>query len=454
MSGVHLPDEPTLLQLRERFRGGEDTPLAAVARALDRVDAHDGTIHAFLAVDRDRALAEAETATKAWRAAGPRPALLGLPVSVKDTIEVSGMPTTYGSAVFRHNRRPDSVLAERLRRHGAIIIGKTNTSEFALRTDVRNRLTGPGRNPLDPARSCGGSSGGAAASVAAGMCAAAIGTDSAGSIRIPAAYQGLTGFKPSFRRLPWVQDWNAAPTRSHPGPITRDARDAWELTKTLGGPDWRDPASGLGPLADEEFERALSSGTDGLRVGFITEEAEASEEEAALARELADFLRDAFGALDRLRWDRLVPPPTPARVWPYAAEHVAAALRLSPDFFAAADELTDYARPIYEAGRTQSAVEYLHATSAERGRGLALRQALTAYDYAFSVVAPEAPRLTESTAPPQFPRLALLNLAGLPAVSVPFGAYRSGLPRAMQIIGRFGDDAGVLAMAEKLTRSL
>ncbi|TYK51406.1 amidase [Actinomadura decatromicini] len=464
MSGVHPPDEPTLLQLRERFRSREDTPLAAVERALDRMDAHDGTIHAFLAVDRDRALAEAETATKAWRAAGPRPALLGLPISVKDTIEVAGMPTTYGSAVFRHNRRPDSVIAERLRRHGAIIIGKTNTSEFALCTDVRNRLTGPGRNPLDTARSCGGSSGGAAASVAAGMSAAAVGTDSAGSIRIPAAYQGLVGFKPSFRRVPWVQDWNAAPTRSHPGPITRDARDAWELTKALGGADWRDPASALAPLADEEFESALRRGTDGLRVAFIADtsaptsagaSAEVSaSEEAALARDLTDFLRDVFGALDRLRWDRLVPPPTTARVWPYAAEHVAAALRLSPDFFDAVEELTDYARPIYEAGRTQSAAEYLRATGEERERGLALRHALAAYDYAFSVVAPEPPRVTETYSPLQFPRLALLNLAGLPAVSVPFGAYRSGMPRAMQIFGRFGDDAGVLAMAEKLTRSL
>ncbi|WP_067458142.1 amidase [Actinomadura macra] len=455
MSGAQPTIEPTLLQLRERFRTGEDTPQAAVERALQRIDAQDETICAFLAVDRDRARADAEAATRAWRTAGPHPTLLGLPISVKDTIEVTGMPTTYGSAVFRHNRRPDSVIAQRLRQHGAIIIGKTNTSEFALATEVRNRLTGPGRNPLDPDRTCGGSSGGAAASVAAGMSAAALGTDSAGSIRIPAAYQGLVGFKPSHQRIPWVQDWKAAPTRSHTGPITRDVRDAWELTRALSGPDWRDPASGFGALVDEEFDSALASGTRGLRVCHIGEaRPPAAAEESALAHELTAFVQHVFGDLDRLQWDDLVPPPVAARVWPYAGEHVAAAMRLSADFFDAAGELTDYVRPIYETGRTQTATEYLCATGEERMRGLALKQALTTYDYAFSVVAPEAPRLTDTYTPLKFPRLALLNLAGLPAVSVPFGTYASGMPRAMQIIGRFGDDAGVLAMAEKLTRSL
>lgn len=453
MTGAQTTTEPTLVELRERFRAGEDSPLAAVERALERVDAQDGELAAFLAVDRDRALADAETATKAWRGAGPHPALLGLPISVKDTIEVAGMPTTYGSAVFRHNQRPDSVVARRLREHGAIIIGKTNTPEFALVTEVRNRLTAPGRNPLDTGRTCGGSSGGAAASVAAGMSAAALGTDSAGSIRIPAAYQGLVGFKPSYQRIPWVQDWKASLTRSHTGPITRDVRDAWELTKALSGYDWRDPSSRLGALADEEFERVLMSGMAGLRVCFI---GEAHPPEAAreteLVHDLTAFLKQAFPEIERLQWDDLAPPPTAARTWPYAGEHVAAALRLSPDFFDAAGELTDYARPIYEAGRTQSAEEYLRATAEDRMRGLILGKALAPYDYAFSVVAPEAPRILNTYTPMAFPRLALLNNAGLPAVSVPFGTYPSGMPRAMQIIGRFGDDAGVLAMADKLTR--
>ncbi|WUH98209.1 amidase [Spirillospora sp. NBC_00431] len=452
---ARLTTRPTLLELRERFRTGEDTPLAAVERALERIDALDGQLCAFLAVDRDRALADAEAATRAWRTTGPQPPLLGLPISVKDTIEVAGMPTTYGSAVFRHNRRPDSVVAQRLREHGAIIIGKTNTPEFALVTEVRNRLTAPGRNPLDPTRTCGGSSGGAAASVAAGMSVAALGTDSAGSIRIPAAYQGLIGFKPSYQRIPWVQDWKAALTRSHIGPITRDVRDAWELMKALGGRDWRDPSSRLGALADDEFEHALMSGTSGVRACFIGEaEPPPASQDADLVQDLTAFLQNTFGTIDRLQWDDLAPPPAATRVWPFAGEHVAAATRLSPDFFDAAGELTDYARPIYEAGRTQLAEEYLHSTGEDRMRGLALEQALATYDYAFSAVAPEAPRIGDAYVPLGFPRLALVNSAGLPAVSVPFGAYPSGMPRAIQIIGRFGDDAGVLAMAEKLTRSL
>lgn len=455
MTSQNITAEATLGDTLERFRTGDDTPTAAVERALQRIDEVDGTLHAFLAVDRDRARADAEHATAAWRSGESRP-LLGVPISVKDTIEVEGMPTTYGSRAFRDNLQADSVVAERLRRQGAIIIGKTNTPEFALVTDVRNRLTPPGRNPLDPTRTCGGSSGGAAASVAAGMSVAAIGTDSAGSIRIPAAYQGLVGFKPSYQRIPWVQKWKASATRSHTGPITRDVADAWELTKALSGPHWGDPSSRLPRLGDSDFDRAMQVPVRDHRILLLLDPTSAVESrEAALVADLEQFLRDVLGNLMIREWDSVVPPAAPVpegSVWPYAAEHVAAALSVRPDFFDHIDELADYARPIYEAGRTQVAHEYLAATNAQRRRALELTRVLAEYDFAVTVSTGEAPPVEQTYTPLAFPRLALVNIAGVPAVSIPFGSYDSGLPRALQIIGRFGDDAGVLAVAEQFTR--
>lgn len=456
MTSQNLTAEVTLGATVERFRTGDDTPTAAVERALQRIDETNGTLHAFLAVDRDRARADAESATAAWHSGENRRPLLGVPISVKDTIEVEGMPTTYGSRVFRDNLQGDSVVAERLRRQGAIIIGKTNTPEFALVTEVRNRLTPPGRNPLDPERTCGGSSGGAAASVAAGMSIAAIGTDSAGSIRIPAAYQGLVGFKPSYQRIPWVQEWKASATRSHTGPITRDVADAWELTKALSGPHWGDPTSRVAGLEDSDFDRAMQVSVRDHRILLILDPSSAAEaEESTLVADLEQFLRITVGQLTIREWDSVIPPAAPATqgsVWPYSAEHVAAALSVRPDFFDHIDELTDYARPIYEAGRTQVAHEYLAATNAQRRRALEFTRVLAEYDFAVTVSTGEAPRVEESYTPVAFPRLATVNIAGVPAVSIPFGSYASGLPRALQIIGHYGDDAGVLAVAEKFTR--
>lgn len=443
--------EPTLSELRYRFRTGGETPLGVAQRVLDRIAGADEALNAFLAVDVESVLTQAEQATLAWRRPGPHPPLLGIPVSVKDTIEVAGMPTTYGSSVFTDNVCPDSLLASRLRASGAVIIGKTNTPEFALITEVRNRLRPPGRNALDPTRTCGGSSGGAAASVAAGMSAAAIGTDSAGSIRIPAAYHGLVGLKPSYQRIPWVQRWKASLTRSHAGPITRDAADAWTLLKVLSGSDWRDPSSILPALAESDFQRALATPWRAHKVALILEEPPgAGPGDAALTTDMAAYVKECFADVTVLSWEDLVSPPAQHRIWPYSAEHVAAALALKPDFPDLLPELTEYARPVYADGLAQSGHEYLRATGAEKRRGMELRNNLARFDYVFAVVAPEAPTVSENYEPLSFARLGLLNNAGVPAVSVPFGSYPSGMPRALQIIGRFGDDAGVLALAELL----
>ena len=450
--------EPTLRELRGRFSRGEDTPLAATQRMFDRIDALDSELHAFLATDRETAYAAAELATEAWEGSGSKPPLLGIPISVKDTIEVAGMPTTYGSQLFRTNRQPDSVVAQRLRAAGAIIVGKTNTPEFALITEVRNRLTPPGTNPLDHARTAGGSSGGAATSVAAGMSVAALGTDSAGSIRIPAAYQGLVGFKPSYQRIPWVQTWKASLTRSHVGPITQDVADAWELTQILSGIDWRDPSSRWSGLQERQFSDHRALNHRQFRAAVLTDDGEdCNAEDRRLLEELIAEVEQRFESVERLQWREVLPAsqPTGAGGWTYAGEHVAGALALCPELPDRLDELTEYARPHYEWGLEQPAHEYLRGVGDDRLRGLHLAHELGRFDCVFTLSASEAPLLApeESYVPKGFPLLGALNLAGLPAVSIPFGRYESGMPRAIQVVGRYGEDARILAIAEQFAHS-
>lgn len=447
--------EPSAAELRRRFQVGDDTPSDALERCLARIDEADGDLNAFLATDREAARAEADRATKAYRQSQlALPPLLGVPVSVKDTVEVAGMPTTYGSALFADNQRPDSLLAQRLRAQGAVIVGKTNTPEFALVTDVRNRLGGPTRNPLDPSRTAGGSSGGAAAALAAGMCAVSVGTDSAGSIRVPAAYTGLVGLKPTYQRIPWVQDWKASLTRSHSGPISRDAQDAWDLLVALSGYDYRDPSSRLPALDPSDLDRARMAVAQPLNVAILLDETGPFNDDVVLGEEVREVLTDLVGKPTQLSFADLVEPFETSAIWTYAAEHYAAAEKLRGDLWTIApDLLTDYARPIYTAAREQIAYDYVRQSQAQRQAGIEFAHELDAYDYVFTTVAGEAPVIEEPYVPIAFPRLGLINIAGLPAASVPFGTYPSGLPKAIQIIGRFGDDAGVLALAERLLQT-
>ncbi|MGH8239368.1 MAG: amidase [Steroidobacteraceae bacterium] len=212
-------------QLLEGYARRDFSPVEVFEECLQRIERLNPLLRAYLAVNTEDGRRAALTAERVWRAPGDKPVLCGVPVSVKDTIEMRGLPTTYGSLAFKENYQDDSEIVLRLRRAGAVIVGKTNTSEFALLSAVRNRLGDPGCNPWNVEHTCGGSSGGAAAAVAAGLGQLAVGTDSAGSIRAPAAYNGIFGFKPTYQRIPSVQRWRAAPGRSHNGPLSRTVRD-------------------------------------------------------------------------------------------------------------------------------------------------------------------------------------------------------------------------------------
>lgn len=433
-------------ELKHGYAAGSLSPVEVVDEVLRRIDALNPRLRAYLATDPEGARAAAREAERIWRQPGAKPLLCGVPVSVKDTIEIDGMPTTYGSLAFRDHRAPDSEIGKRLRRAGAVIVGKTNTPEFALVTYTNNRLGLPGANPWDTERTCGGSSGGAAAAVAAGLGPIAIGTDSGGSIRLPAAYNGIFGFKPTFGRVPAVQLWRASPARSHNGPLTRTVGDAALALRVIAGYDPHDPASALPPLDVTELDL---SHVRGKVIGVVP--AEGSD--GSLVAEAALLLRDLGGATV----EAPVPPaptaPTDLEpgVWAYSGDHYAAAEALIADFWEKhADDLTEYARPIYDGGRRALAWHYRGVLRLDSAFVHEMQQWFRSYDYIITRTAAGAPPYAMFDGLPtlglKFPLLRTFNIAGNPAAAVPFGSDDEGLPLALHVVGRHGDDAGVLAV--------
>lgn len=439
-------------ELLAAYARRELSPVAVVEDLLDRIEALNPVLNAYLAVDAGGALAAARAAERAWRGgeAPPSQPLCGVPVSVKDTIEISGMPTTYGSAAFRGHYAPDSEIGRRLRAAGAVIIGKTNTSEFALSTYTINRLGGPAANPWHPGHTAGGSSGGAGAAVAAGLAPIGIGTDSAGSIRLPAAYNGVFGLKPTFNAIPAIQMWRASPTRSHNGVLTRTVSDAALAMRVLARTEDRQDAWTSEWLRGRRIGVPTGTedgGTDGADVVALASE--------ALARLGADVVTTA------------PPPPVSSLpselepgVWAYSGEHYAAAEGLVADFWAKhSHDLTSYAYPIYEAGRRALAWQYRRVLDLNARYAVAVREWFDGLglDFVLTPVAPEAPPQPDSEEAgglgPRFPALSMWNITGNPAASVPMGRGPNDLPLAVQIVGRHGDDQGVLAVSAALERA-
>jgi len=236
---------------------------------FSRIESLNPQLNAYLALCPDTAMEEARKAQDEVLRGISRGPLHGIPVSIKDLEMTRDVPTTLGSAIFR-DRIPeiDSVVVERVKAAGAIILGKTNTPEFGLSGTTENRLGDPCRNPWDPERTPGGSSGGAAAALAAGLCTLATGSDGGGSIRIPASFSGLFGIKPSQGRVPRYGGYGfpAANHFSQSGPMSRTVADTALLLQVLSGPDPRDPVSMREDPPD--FSEGLEKGVDGWRIAW------------------------------------------------------------------------------------------------------------------------------------------------------------------------------------------
>src|SRR6266849_5814036 len=241
----------------EEIHSGLITPTELVAETLERIDALDGDLKAFVTVMRDQAYEEAERLERELRTGLYRSPLHGIPIGVKDIIAVKGVRTTAGSKVLAdYVSQEDAMVVEQLRKNGAIIIGKTNTHEFAYGT-----YTPPTRNPWDHERIPGGSSGGSAVAVATGMSLGGIGTDTGGSIRIPAACCGITGLKPTYGRVSCHGVIPLSWSLDHVGPLARSAEDCAIIFDAIVGYDPRDPNSIPGPPS--RATAALITGPEG-----------------------------------------------------------------------------------------------------------------------------------------------------------------------------------------------
>jgi Asp-tRNA(Asn)/Glu-tRNA(Gln) amidotransferase A subunit family amidase len=439
------------------IRTGDLSAVDVVSAALARIADLDPAINAFTVVTAEPALRQAATVDRG-DGAGP---LAGVPISVKDHVWVRGLPATNGSrALADHIAAEDCACVARLVDAGAIIVGKTNNPEFCYRGVTVNELWGETKNPRDHSRTTGGSSGGAAASVASGMVPLAVGTDGGGSIRIPSAFCGTTGLKPTFGLIPKLPGFRGWPTLSVTGPIAGDVRDLALAASVMAGPSPLDPLSYPSPPSD--YLAAVREPTlSGLRVAFSADLGFAELDADVRAAFEATIGRLADGGVQVAAahpdphdpvplWDAIALPEG------YASE--GALLEAHPDL------VGSDAADIIRAGAGLSARDYLDAQEA-RGRFTARWLAFfDDYDVLLTPTMPvtafELGRLAPATVngaavPESFDAWCALalpaNLAGLPAVSVPIGAGRDGLPVGLQVMGRRWADATVLSAAAAIT---
>lgn len=266
MSSIDLAD-CTATELLSLYRRKQASPVEATRAALARIERFDSVLKAYSFVAADAALASARESEARWHRGEPCGPLDGVPASIKDLILTRGMPTLRGSRTVDASQpwEVDAPASARLREAGAVLLGKTTTPEFGCKAETNSPLTGISRNPWDPRMTPGGSSGGTAAAVAAGMGAVSVGTDGAGSVRIPAAFCGNVGLKPSFGRVP-AHPLSFFGTVSHLGPHTMSVRDAALMLNVLSQPDARDwtslPADGC------DYTAGLEDGIRGLRIAW------------------------------------------------------------------------------------------------------------------------------------------------------------------------------------------
>jgi aspartyl-tRNA(Asn)/glutamyl-tRNA(Gln) amidotransferase subunit A len=429
----------------------EITPLQLLDQALARLDAFEPVLNAFTHVDRDGALAAAQAATDRQTAGARLGPLDGIPVSVKDNIFVAGLPARWGSLLFRdHVPDRDDICVERLRTAGAVIIGKTTTPELAMLGRTDSRLSGITRSPWDPALTPGGSSGGASASVAAGVTTLAIGTDMGGSTRLPASYTGLVGMRPSTGRIPRRFGFPATCIDFQViGPFARTMRDMRLLYGVLAGPDRRDPYSERFPSAPDVMPGSRP------RIGWFT-----TIGDEGATPEVAASIAAAVGRLADANCD-VAQVSAPFDLGALRSFHAtltaAAAARIVvrfPDRWRA--DTCDNVRAAAERGLAISAAAYVDALDALATWRADVTTAWGKYDALLCPTAAAPAWRAEDEAPPGLSPAtqgmfgAWINAAGLPGISVPGQPHPDGRPIGVQIVAPFGHDAVVLELAQRL----
>ena len=445
------------------IRAGALSPVAYVTAVLDAIAASQKTLNAFVTICRDEALSAARSAEQAVKTGRPLGPLHGVPVSIKDLVDVAGLRTTHGSHVHAENvAKADSIAVGRLKAAGAIVVGKTTTPEFGHKGITTSPLTGITRNPWNLAHTPGGSSGGAAAAVAAGLGPLALGTDGAGSIRGPSASAGIVGLKPTRGAIPHEAAADIFLNQSFLGPMTRTVADATTMFAAMIGPDPRDPWSqggGPKPLAS----RLHGDRLDGIRLGYVPKMANPlvdPEVERLTTEALATFadLGAEIEEVAAIDWAEpegriLYQTGIAAAVEPLRERW---GNRLDPSMVAFADWGAAYT--LYDRIRAEKARTRLYqSVQALLGRYdflVSPTTARTALEADFDVTKPvmvagkECGITRQSWTAYQYP----FNLTGNPALTVPSGWAGNGLPAGLQIVGPWWGDFGVLRLGAVLER--
>ena len=439
----------TAVELLDAYRKHDLSPVDVTRAVLERINKLNPKLNAFCLVS-DKALDDARESEKRWLAGQPRGLLDGVPVSIKDLILTKGWPTLRGSKTVdpKGPWNDDAPVTARLREHGAVLLGKTTTPEFGWKGVTDSPLTGVTRNPWNPQKTPGGSSGGAAAAVAAGMGPLAVGTDGGGSIRIPCSFTGLFGLKASFGRVP---AWPLSPfgTVAHVGPITHSVADAALMLNVMSLPDARDWHAL--PYEARDWRMGLERGVADLRIAYSPDLGYAKVDP-----EVAPIVKDAVRVFADLGAKVEEKNPGFENPEPYFRSHWFAAAAYLVNTIPAAK------RPLLDPGLAEIAAQGATVSAAELLEGQLRRGALGAHmnlfhrDYDLLVTPtlavaafdagrefPEGVKRWIDWTPFSFP----FNFTQQPAASSPCGFTKSGLPVGLHIVGPKYDDALVLRAA-------
>ena len=428
-------------ELGAAYRAGELSPVEITRLCLQRIGAHDGKLNSFITVLEKESLAEAAIAGRELAESRDRGPLHGVPIAIKDLVDMAGVPTTFASRAGSPKMpTKDAPVIRRLREAGAVILGKTNLLEYAY--GAVHPDFGQTNNPWDPRRTSGGSSGGSAAAVAAGFCFAALGTDTGGSIRIPAAYCGIAGLKPSYglvdlegvQALSWSLD--------HVGPLARSSRDAAILLEGFTG---------------QRFP-ATPAKISGLRIG-VMRHGDAGRYMQPAVQNLFDAAIDrlakAGARISSVGFDDLdlAPDAVIAIIEPEASVVHQRLIASEPEKYG---EMT---RLQIEAGFAIPATAYVRAQQLQRELAGRFRRLFTQVDAVMSPSVPwvapaEDPALNDDGGAGEMLFSGLYNLVGLPALALPSGLTPEGLPAGLQVATPWGQDGLALSIGAAIEAAM
>jgi len=487
-----MPTDLTIQATRNAIAEGRTTAAAQAEQCFARIKKEDAEIGAFLTLSEERARAQAERIDKMAASGEPLPPLAGVPIAIKDVMVTRGLRTTAGSKILENFVPPyDCTAVARLEAAGAVVLGKLNCDEFAMGSSTENSAYHPVRNPRDKTRVPGGSSGGSAAAVAAGMAIATLGSDTGGSIRQPASFCGVVGLKPTYGRVSRFGLIAFASSLDHIGPFANTVKDAALVLREIAGRDPMDSTSAEVPVPDyvAELEKPVDEHSGQLSAGVPAREAPARRMRVGVAKEyfgsgldpeVRAAVETAIQKLAELGCE-IVPVSLPHTEYAIPAYYIVATAEASANLARydgvryglrarGARTLAEMYRETRDAGfgmevkrRIMLGTYALSAgyydayyLKAQKVRTLLTRDFDDAFKTVDVIATPTAPtaafKLGEKLDDPLAMYLADIytvtaNLAGIPGISVPCGETREGLPIGLQFLGRHFDEATLLRVA-------